>query len=80
MYESTVHCEVSFPVNFDMAVEFGIYDCGGGIVLEFELDKILAPLVVVRICMVAGTFNGAQKDKRPTAESQSRGRVASEES
>ena len=36
------HSDVSFPVNFDMAVEFGVYDSGGGRwyrVLEFELES-----------------------------------------
>ena len=30
LYESIVHSDVSFPVNFDKADEFGKYDCGGG--------------------------------------------------
>ena len=80
LYESIVHGDVSFPVNFDKAVEFAIYDCGGGRLLEFELDKILAPLVVGQIWAVVGTFNGAQTDKQSTTESQSRGRAGSEES
>ena len=42
MYGSIVHGDVSFPVNFDKAVEFGIYDRGCGrwnSVLEFELES-----------------------------------------
>ena len=42
LYESIVHGDVSFPVNFDEAVEFGVYDSGGGRwyrVLEFELES-----------------------------------------
>ena len=80
LYESIVHGDVSFPVNFYKAVEIGIYDCGGGRVLEFELHKIFAPPVVAQICGMAGTFNLAQTDKRSTAESPSRGRAGSEES
>ena len=80
LYQSVVRGDVSFPVNFDKAVEFAIYDCDGGRVLEFELDKIFAPLFVGHIWPVAGIFNGAQSDKRSTMESQSRGRASSEES
>ena len=42
LYESIVHGDVSFPINFDKAFEFGIYDCGSGRwyrVLEFELES-----------------------------------------
>ena len=42
LYESIVHGDVSFSLNFDKNVEFGIYDCGGGRsykVLEFELES-----------------------------------------
>ena len=35
---------------------FGVYDSGGGRVLEFELDKILSPLVLVQICGVTRIF------------------------
>ena len=44
MYESIVDGDVSLPVNFNKAAEFGIYDCGGGRFSGFELDKNLAPL------------------------------------
>ena len=30
LYETIVHGDVSFPVNFDKTVEFGIYGSGGG--------------------------------------------------
>ena len=42
MYESILHGDVSFPVNFDKGVEFGIYDCDGGRWyggLQFELES-----------------------------------------
>ena len=29
MYESIARDDVSFPVNFDKTVEFGVYDSGG---------------------------------------------------
>ena len=44
LYESIVDGDVSLPVNFNKAAEFGIYDCGGGRFSGFELDKNLAPL------------------------------------
>ena len=42
LYESIVHGDISFAVNFEKTVECGIYDSGGGRwyrVLEFELES-----------------------------------------
>ena len=60
LYESIVHDDVLFPVNFDKTVEFRIYDSGDGRwyrVPEFELQSNGRPRPSDSILSGSGGWN-----------------------